>query len=59
APDSALAGFPEVDAWLDERGVAAVILRPDHYVWGVARTVDELPELLEQLAAQLGSPPPS
>ena len=46
--------FPEVDAWLDEHGVEAVILRPDHYVWGVARTVDELPALVEQLAAQLG-----
>lgn len=48
--------FPEVDAWLDEHGVAAVVLRPDHYVWGVARTLDELPGLIEQLADQLGVP---
>ena len=47
---------PEVDARLDEHGIAAVILRPDHYVWGVARRVDELPELVEQLAGQLGHP---
>ncbi len=43
-----------VDAWLDEHGAEAVILRPDHYVWGVARTLDELPALVGQLAVQGG-----
>ena len=51
--------FPEVDAWLDEHGVAAVILRPDHYVWGLAQTEDELPALVDQLADQLRAPPAS
>lgn len=50
---------PAVDAWLDEHGAAAVILRPDHYVWGIARSVDELPALVDQLARQLGAPAPS
>jgi len=49
--------FAEVDAWLDEHGAAAVILRPDHYVWGIARSLDELPALVDQLGAQIGAPP--
>lgn len=49
--------FPEVDAWLDEHGAAAVIVRPDHYVWGTARELDELPALVGQLANQLGPAP--
>lgn len=48
-----------VDSWLDEHAAAAVILRPDHYVWGIARSVDELPALVDQLADQLGAPPRS
>ncbi len=50
---------PAVDAWLDEHGATAVILRPDHYVWGIARSVDELPGLVDQLADQLGPPAPA
>src|SRR5690606_36634949 len=48
--------FPEVDAWLDEHGAAAVTVRPDHYVWGIARDLDELPALVGQLARQLRPP---
>lgn len=55
-PDASAPRFPEVDAWLDEHDAAAVILRPDHYVWGVARDLDELPALVGQLADQLGAP---
>lgn len=45
--------FPEVDAWLDEHGAEAVIVRPDHYVWGVATSLDDLPALIDELGEQL------
>ncbi|MBI1683640.1 bifunctional 3-(3-hydroxy-phenyl)propionate/3-hydroxycinnamic acid hydroxylase MhpA [Caulobacter hibisci] len=40
-------------AWLDAKGAAAVLLRPDRYVYGVAETADALPALIDQLRADL------
>ncbi len=37
---------PELAAWLDEVGAAAILVRPDRYVLGAARTTTELQELL-------------
>jgi 3-(3-hydroxy-phenyl)propionate hydroxylase len=33
---------PEVQAWLQQQGVRAVLLRPDRYIAGVAQTGHEL-----------------
>jgi 3-(3-hydroxy-phenyl)propionate hydroxylase len=46
-PDGALAG------WLDAKQADVVLLRPDAYVYGLAQTVDELPALIDYLAADL------
>ena len=40
-------------AWLDEHGVAAVVTRPDHYVFGAVATREDLPTLLDELREQL------
>jgi 2-polyprenyl-6-methoxyphenol hydroxylase-like FAD-dependent oxidoreductase len=40
-------------AWLDEHDVAAVLIRPDSYVFGAAATLDSLPSLVEDLRTQL------
>jgi 2-polyprenyl-6-methoxyphenol hydroxylase-like FAD-dependent oxidoreductase/catechol 2,3-dioxygenase-like lactoylglutathione lyase family enzyme len=40
-------------AWLDEHGVAALIVRPDRYVFGAVTTLDSLPAMVEDLRAQL------
>jgi 3-(3-hydroxy-phenyl)propionate hydroxylase len=42
-----------LNAWLDSHDAAAVIARPDKYVYGVARTSEELARLLMQLADAL------
>lgn len=39
--------------WLDQVGAAAVIARPDKYVYGVARDARELSQRLVELAAEL------
>ena len=36
------ASAPEVQAWLTQQGVRAVLLRPDRYIAGVAQTSEEL-----------------
>ena len=41
-------------AWLAEHRTAAVLVRPDLYVFGSARDAGELPALLDDLAAALG-----
>jgi 3-(3-hydroxy-phenyl)propionate hydroxylase len=46
-PDGALA------AWLDAKQAHAVLLRPDAYVYGLAPTADDLPALIDHLAADL------
>ena len=50
-------GVPAVAAgadWLDEHGLAAALLRPDRYVFGVAETLDEAASLCETYAAETG-----
>ncbi len=37
-----LAGDPEIQAWLAQQGVRAVLLRPDRYIAGIAQTGHEL-----------------
>ena len=40
--------------WMAERGVQATIGRPDFYLFGAARTLEQLPALVDELARQLG-----
>lgn len=53
--DLALVGAPgpEVEEWLAEREAVAVIVRPDRYVFGVARDEVELRRALDELPARL------
>ena len=37
--------------WFAEAGVRAVVVRPDHYVFGVAKSWPEIPALLQRLEA--------
>jgi flavoprotein hydroxylase len=46
-------------AWLREAGVAAVLVRPDFYVFGAARSAEDLPALFDQLRARLALRHPS
>ena len=46
----------EVERWLAERDAAAVILRPDRYVFAVARDRAGIRDAVEGLAACLGRP---
>lgn len=39
--------------WFDRHGIAAAIVRPDHYVFGTARNVAELRDLLRELNMRL------
>jgi 3-(3-hydroxy-phenyl)propionate hydroxylase len=45
------------DAWLAEHGLAAVLQRPDRYVFGVARDAHALAALLARLEARLATHP--
>ena len=50
-------GVPAVAAgaeWLGAHGLAAALLRPDRYVFGVAETLDEAASLCETYAAETG-----
>ena len=40
---------PELSAWLVEHGCEAVLLRPDRYVLGLARSSGDLPRLMDLL----------
>jgi 3-(3-hydroxy-phenyl)propionate hydroxylase len=40
-----------LQAWLREHGVSAVMLRPDRYIMGVARTAGDLDALTRLLPA--------
>jgi 3-(3-hydroxy-phenyl)propionate hydroxylase len=52
--DDVLAG------WFDRYGVAAAIVRPDHYVFGTAQHAAELDDLLREVRARLhGQPDPN
>jgi 3-(3-hydroxy-phenyl)propionate hydroxylase len=46
-----------VGAWFARHGCAAAILRPDHYVFGVASDAAGLSRLLAELHARLHLPP--
>ena len=39
-------GGPSAAAWLSEHGAIAALVRPDHYVYGTARSSDEAVELV-------------
>ena len=45
-------------AWFDEAGVEAVVIRPDFYVYGTARAMEELPRLVSSLRSSLGQAAP-
>lgn len=47
---------PEVEEWLARREAAAVIVRPDRYVFGTARDEAELRRALDELPARLHRP---
>jgi 3-(3-hydroxy-phenyl)propionate hydroxylase len=43
-----------VAGWFERGGCASALVRPDHYVYGIAGTAGELDRLLESAAAALG-----
>ncbi|MEJ5991234.1 bifunctional 3-(3-hydroxy-phenyl)propionate/3-hydroxycinnamic acid hydroxylase [Ramlibacter sp. PS3R-8] len=43
------------EAWLRRHACVAALLRPDHYVYGVAATPDAIPSLIDEAAAALGA----
>ena len=43
----------EYDLWYRETGRKAFLLRPDNYVYGSVRTIEELPALLDELGSTL------
>jgi 2-polyprenyl-6-methoxyphenol hydroxylase-like FAD-dependent oxidoreductase len=43
-------------SWLGDNGLVAALSRPDFYAFGGARSLAELPALVDDLQAQLGSP---
>jgi 2-polyprenyl-6-methoxyphenol hydroxylase-like FAD-dependent oxidoreductase/catechol 2,3-dioxygenase-like lactoylglutathione lyase family enzyme len=53
----ALADLEDLDgrltAWLDNHNVEAVLMRPDHYVFGAVTTAEALPALVDDLRSQL------
>jgi 3-(3-hydroxy-phenyl)propionate hydroxylase len=55
ADDSEADGIAE--AWLRRHECVAALLRPDHYVYGVASTPDGIPSLIDEAAHSLGLTP--
>ena len=55
-------GTPETEgvaqAWFARHQCVAALVRPDHYVYGVARTAGEVEPLLDELASALDMPSP-
>lgn len=39
--------------WFDQMGAEAVLVRPDFYVFGVAKTIQTVPDLIEELREQI------
>jgi len=46
---------PDVMGWLDDAHAQAVLLRPDHYVAGLARSLDDLQRISKNLPCPLNS----
>jgi resorcinol 4-hydroxylase (NADPH) len=42
-----------LSAWLEEHGAAAVLIRPDYYVFGAVTSARALPGLVNDLLAQI------
>lgn len=40
--------------WFEEAGIEAIVVRPDFYVYGTARTMEDLPRLVSSLQSVLG-----
>ncbi len=53
APDGVRDLDGRLSAWLAEHGAHGVLVRPDFYTFGSARSSDELPALLDDLRSQL------
>jgi hypothetical protein len=49
----------DYDEWFADNGVTAILVRPDFYIFGAARGLEEVPELLGSLAEQLAAAPSS
>lgn len=47
-----------IGAWFDEAAARAALVRPDHYVFGVAANADGLRRVIVDLCAKLGLPSP-
>lgn len=47
---------PEMRAWTERLDTAAVLIRPDRYIFGTAKTAAELDELVGRLDAMLKAP---
>ena len=45
----------EYDRWYLRTGQKAFLERPDHYVFGTAKTIEDLPSLVDELAAALAA----
>jgi hypothetical protein len=45
-----------ISSWMRAHGAAAVLVRPDYYVFGAVANVSDVPVLLASLLAQLGIP---
>jgi 2-polyprenyl-6-methoxyphenol hydroxylase-like FAD-dependent oxidoreductase len=43
----------DYDEWFADNGVMAILVRPDFYIFGAARSLEEVPDLLGSLAEQL------
>ncbi|MFG3253656.1 bifunctional 3-(3-hydroxy-phenyl)propionate/3-hydroxycinnamic acid hydroxylase [Streptomyces sp. NPDC048172] len=56
APDAVVDLDATYARWFAATGAEAVLVRPDHHVFGTAGTADELPGLLDELARRLGVP---
>lgn len=45
--------------WLKARGAVALVARPDRYVYGVARSIEELNRLVREIGSAIGAQPAS
>jgi 3-(3-hydroxy-phenyl)propionate hydroxylase len=43
----------DYDEWFADAGVTSILVRPDYYIFGAARSLEDVPELLGSLAEQL------